>query len=49
MLQLHDDWESSIGPDRAVVEVEILGFAPEIITAADRHLAAQRPSNSKSQ
>jgi hypothetical protein len=48
MLQLHDEWESSVGPDRAAVEVEILGFAPEVIAAADRHLAAQRPSKSES-
>jgi hypothetical protein len=46
MLQLHDDWESSVGPDRASVEVEILGFAPEVVTSADRHLAAQRPPES---
>ena len=31
MLQLHDAWESSIGPDRDAVEAEMLAFAPEVI------------------
>ena len=40
MLQLHEAWESSVGPDRAAVEAEILAYAPEVITAADRILTA---------
>ena len=40
MLQLHDAWESSVWPDRAAVEAEILAYAPEVITAADRILTA---------
>ena len=44
MLQLHESaWESSVGPDQAAVEAEILASAPEVITAADRFLAAKRP------
>jgi hypothetical protein len=38
MLQLHDAWESSVGPDRAAVEAEMLAYAPEVIAAADRFL-----------
>ena len=40
MLELHDAWESSVGPHRAAVEAEMLAYAPEVITAADRFLAA---------
>jgi hypothetical protein len=36
MLQLHDEWESSVGSDRAAIEAEIVAFAPEVIAAADR-------------
>jgi hypothetical protein len=46
MLQLHDEWESSVGSDRAAIEAEIVVFAPEVVTAADRHLAAERPPTS---
>ena len=38
MLQIHDDWESSVGPDRAAAEAEMLAYAPEVVTAADRFL-----------
>lgn len=41
MSQLSDAWESSVGPDEAAVLAEILAFAPEVIVAADRFLAAQ--------
>jgi len=44
MLQLHDAWESSVGADRVAIEAEMLGFAPSVITAADRYLAANRTS-----
>lgn len=40
MLQLHDAWEASLGPDRVAVEAQILAYAPEVITAADRFLGA---------
>jgi hypothetical protein len=40
MLQLSDAWESSIGPDEAAVQAEMLAFAPKVIAAADRFLAA---------
>jgi hypothetical protein len=36
MLQLHDEWESSVGSDRAAIEAEIVAFVPEVIAAADR-------------
>ena len=38
MLQLRDAWESSVGPQRADAEREILAYAPAIIAAADQHL-----------
>jgi hypothetical protein len=38
MLQLSDAWESSVGPDQAAVEFEMLAFAPNVIAAADRFL-----------
>ena len=38
MLQLHDAWESSVGPNRTAVEAEMLAFAPDVIAAADRIL-----------
>jgi hypothetical protein len=38
MLQLHDAWEESVGPDRAAVEAEILAFALAVVAAADRIL-----------
>jgi hypothetical protein len=41
MLQLHDAWESSVGPDRDAVEAEMLTFAPEVITGADRFLGTR--------
>lgn len=41
MSQLSDAWESSVGPDEAAVLAEILAFAPEVIVAANRFLAAQ--------
>jgi hypothetical protein len=40
MLQLHDDWESSVGAEREAIEVEMLQYAPQVILAADRELAA---------
>jgi hypothetical protein len=46
MLQLHDEWESSVGSDRAAIEAEIVAFAPEVVAAAGRHLAAERPPTS---
>ena len=46
MLQLQDAWESSVGADRVAVEAEMLDFAPEVVAAADRHLAANRPPSS---
>ncbi|MBB5165946.1 hypothetical protein [Mycobacterium sp. AZCC_0083] len=36
MLQLHDEWESSVGSARAAIEAAIVAFAPEVIAAADR-------------
>jgi hypothetical protein len=42
MLQLHDEWEESIGPDRDAVEAEMLAYAPEVVTAADQFLNARR-------
>ncbi len=42
MLQLHDAWESSIGPERDAVEAEMLAYAPEVITAADRVVGTRR-------
>jgi hypothetical protein len=41
MLHLVDAWESSVGPDRAAVEAEMLVFAPQVISAADRFLTAE--------
>jgi hypothetical protein len=46
MLELHEMWESSVEPDRTAAEAEILAFAPEVVAAADRHLAAERPPTS---
>jgi hypothetical protein len=40
MLQLHDAWESSVGLERQAIEVEMLQYAPQVILAADRELAA---------
>ena len=46
MLDLHEMWESSVEPERTAAEAEILAFAPEVVAAAGRHLAAQWPSKS---
>lgn len=46
MLELHEMWESSVEPARTAAEAEILAFAPEVVAAADRHLAAERPPTS---
>jgi hypothetical protein len=43
MLQFHDAWESSVGPDRAAVEAQMLAYAPEVVAAADRFLGAVQP------
>jgi hypothetical protein len=39
MLQLHEDWESSVGADRLQVEREMLAFAPTVIEGANRRLS----------
>ncbi len=40
MLQLHDEWESSVGQRRTEIEVEMLGFASTVAIVAEQHSIA---------